>query len=270
MVAEDKQAFERLMTLPIADSQYAKQGRSVGRCELSLPDGRHVVYLKRYLKGVSLWRSMLSAIAPSLRNCPALAEWRNHLHAADWSLPVPRVVAVGESIGPGFRHRSLIAIRELANMLPLHQAVAEAARLKAPAAFRVWKYSLAREIARMVNLLHQRRYFHKDLYLSHFFCPLEAIQADSVRPGVIHLIDLHRLRFHPSLGLRWKVQDLAQLLFSSVLPQIDRRDRLCFLRGYIGPGCSARSLLWWLVRIQAWHFRHHNARRQSVAGVGAR
>jgi heptose I phosphotransferase len=263
IVSEDSQAFERMMVLPLTDFQYAKQGRSVGRCELTMPDGRHVVYLKRYLKAASRWQAFLSLAAPSVENCPAFAEWRNHLRASAWSLPVPQVVAVGESIGPWFRHRSLIAIQELHDMLPLHLAVAEAARLKTAATFRIWKYSVAREVARLVVLLHRHHYFHKDLYLSHFFCPLKDIQADSVRQGTIHLIDLHRLHFHPWLGLRWKAQDLAQLLYSSELPQIDRRDRLCFLRGYLGRGNSARPVLSWMVRIQAWHFRNHNARMHS-------
>jgi hypothetical protein len=265
MVTSDRRAFNSIMRLCPADFHYLKQERSVGRCELKCPDGPQVVYLKRYLKASSPWKALLSAIVPSSDNLPAFSEWGNHLRANTCMLPVAQVVAAGECFGPWLRHQSLIAIKELEGMLPLHEAVAEAARIKEAPTFRIWKYSVAREVGRLVNLLHHRGYFHKDLYLSHFFCPMECVHTARVRQGDIHLIDLHRLRRHPWLGLRWKVHDLAQLLYSSEMLQIDRRDRLCFMRGYSGGRKTLRRKLSLLVRLQAWHFRNHNARMLSAA-----
>src|SRR4030095_3581815 len=69
------------------------------------------------------------------------------------------------------RLQSFLAIEELTGMLALHQAIPLAAQTLAPAVFQHWKAGLTRELARLARFLHERRHFHKDLYLCHFYIP---------------------------------------------------------------------------------------------------
>src|SRR5262249_44182898 len=151
-------------------------------------------------------------------------------------LPVPRVVAGGEFIGPGTRLQSFLAIEELTGMLPLHEAIPLAARTLAPSAFRRWKEGLLGEVARLARSLHQRRYFHKDLYL----CPFYVARADiasspAAWEGRVSMIDLHRLGHHALTWPWWLVKDLGQLLYSSDVEGMERRDWWRFWQAYLGP-----------------------------------
>src|SRR5213079_2543628 len=100
---------------------------------------------------------------------PALQEWDHLEWARREGVPVPAAVAAGEYIGPWGRLQSFLAVEELADMLPLHEAVPAAAARLDPATLRRWKRGLVLEMARLTRGLHGRRTFHKDLYLCHFY-----------------------------------------------------------------------------------------------------
>jgi hypothetical protein len=177
---------------------------------------------------------------------------------------VPDVVAAGQYVGPGVRLQSFLAVEELHDMLPLHEAIPLAARQLEPHLFGRWKRSLTAELARITRALHGRRYFHKDLYLCHFYVP----RANTARPvawkGRVHLIDLHRLARHPWTWRFWQVKDLAQLLYSSDVEGVVPADRLRFWRGYLGGrgGFGSR----WLRRAVLWkyrRYRRHNLKRRG-------
>src|SRR3712207_4502269 len=144
---------------------------------------------------------------------PALQEWDHLEWARAQGLPVPVASAGGEYIGPWGRLQSFLAVEELTGMLPLHQAVPAAAQRLDPHGFRRWKDGLIREMVALTLALHQRRHFHKDLYLCHFYvheddtARVPAAWRDRVR-----LIDLHRLGRHRWTGPWWRAKDLAQLL----------------------------------------------------------
>jgi len=175
---------------------------------------------------------------------------------------VPRVVATGEFIGPWCRLRSFLAVEELAGMLPLEEAIPLASRQLPPDTFRLWKRTLVRELARLTHLLHDRRTFHKDLYLCHFYIARSDIARLPEWRGRVFLIDLHRLTHHPWTWWWWQIKDLAQLLYSTDIEGIDDRDRLYFWRDYRGPGPwrSARAWLRWGVLFKWRHYCRHNAR----------
>ena len=73
------------------------------------------------------------------------------------------------------------------------------------------------------------------------------------------LIDLMRLK--QSRLARWRIKDLAQLLFSSDLPGITRTDRLRFFKKYLGIRRLDGDARWLLRRIQwkASLYHRHNA-----------
>jgi Lipopolysaccharide kinase (Kdo/WaaP) family len=254
----------------VTDRHSAKQGRSTGRLVLEAPGGRRlVVYLKRHYR-LSLREGWLAALWPGGGWSPAMQEHAHLEWARSQGVPVPATVAAGELLGPFGRLQSFLAVEELTGMLPLNEALPVAAAALGPADFRRWKRGLVVEMARLARLLHDRRHFHKDLYLCHFYVR----EGDLRRPvapaewrGRVFLIDLHRLAHHPWTWWWWQLKDLAQLLYSSEVPGVDDRDRAAFWAAYRGPGPAGRArLLRGLVRLKWRLYRAHNLRRQKREG----
>lgn len=259
------------MDIAVTDRFHTKQGRSTGRLVLPSPAsarGRGLtVYLKRHYR-LPLWQGLLAALWPDGGWSPALQEWRHLEWARRQGVPVPPVVAAAEYIGPWGRLQSFLAVEELTGMLPLDEAIPLAAARLPPPVFTRWKRALAAEMARLARMLHDRRCFHKDLYLCHFFIANDdtaAIPAGGWQ-GRVHLIDLHRLSRHCWTWPLWRLKDLAQLLYSSEIEGVDARDRLWFWHAYRGNGPRRRAGRW--LRRCVWlkwqRYRRHNARRRQM------
>lgn len=257
-----------ILDRPVTDRFHAKQGRSTGR--LVLHDGSRslTVYLKRHYR-LPLWAGLLAAFWPTGRWSPATQEWHHLEWAREQGLPVPRAVAVGEFIGPWGQLQSFLAVEELTGMLPLHEAVPLAAERLDPVSFRRWKRGLVTEMARLTRELHGRHWFHKDLYLCHFYIPAADIEKPPLEwRGRVHLIDLHRLGRHAWTWPWWRVKDLAQLLYSSEVPGVDDRDRIWFWNRCLGSDrrtCMGRWLRT-LVLLKWRLYRRHNSRRKQRDG----
>ena len=262
---------QRIMQVDVTDQFHAKQGRSTGRWVVEGEGKRLAVFLKRHYR-LPWWQGWLAMFWPGKGWSPAMQEWRNLKWARSQGLPVPAKVAVAEYIGPWGKLQSFLAIEELTGMLPLHEAIPQAARLLDSATFRRWKKDLTAELARLARELHDRCFFHKDLYLCHFYIPeADTHGLPATWRNRVHLIDLHRLAHHPWTWRVWQVKDLAQLLYSSAVEGVDARDRLWFWRAYLGPGPQARDR--WVRRWVLWKWRRyarHNARRQRLEGTGNR
>jgi heptose I phosphotransferase len=262
---------ERIMDVAVTDHLNVKQGRSTGRWILETPrasgaKSRLAVYLKRHYE-LPWWQGLLATLWPRHDWSPALREWRHLEWACRQGIPVPKSVAAAEYIGPRCRLRSFLAVEELSGMLSLQEAIPLAAVRQDSAAFRHWKRTLAAEMARLARMLHDRRSFHKDLYLCHFYIAKDdtlAAPSDGWR-GRVHLIDLHRLAHHPWTWRFWQSKDLAQLLYSSEIVGVGARDRLYFWRQYRGTPlrrCGDR----WLRRfiLLRWRrYRLHTARNKG-------
>jgi tRNA A-37 threonylcarbamoyl transferase component Bud32 len=259
----------RIMDLNVADRFHAKQGRSTARwiVESTPRTPRLSVFLKRHYE-LPRWHGWLATLWPRRPWSPAWQEWR-HLHwARQQGLSVPPPVAAAEYLGPWGTLQSALVVEELKGMLSLQEAIPLAAVRQQASAFRHWKRNLVVEIARLARMLHDRRCFHKDLYLCHFF-----IARDDTRTipeqgwrGRVYLIDLHRLGHHPLMGKILQTKDLAQLLYASDILGVDGRDRLAFWRAYRGDG-PHRPRCRWLRRfiLYRWRrYRHHNARNQPT------
>jgi heptose I phosphotransferase len=252
-----------VMTADVTDRYHAKQGRSTGRLILHADGRRLAVYLKRHYR-LAWWRGLLAAMWPEVGWSPAAEEWQHLAWARDHGMPVPASVAAGEFIGPWGRLQSVLAIEELADMLPLHEAIPAASAALAAPEFQIWKTAIVIELARLTRSLHQRRRFHKDLYLCHFYLP----RADTERahPGPLHVIDLHRLGHHPWTWRFWQVKDLAQLLYSSEIAGVSARDRLRFWHLYFGEKRHSPAARWlrWAVSWKWQRYRRHNAKRRPM------
>jgi hypothetical protein len=255
---------ERIMDVAVTDQFHAKQGRSTGRWVLQAGERRIAVYLKRHYR-LSRWLGMLAALFPNGRWSPALQEWEHLEWASSQGFPVPPVVAAGEYIGPWGRLQSFLAVEELYGMLPLHLAIPLAQSCLADQQFQQWKRSLIVELARLTRALHERRWFHKDLYLCHFYIPEGDTRRLPEWQGTVHLIDLHRLARHRWTWRLWQVKDLAELLYSSELEGITNRDRLLFWREYQKGDLKRDN---WIRRLilHKWRvYRRHNARKRAQA-----
>jgi heptose I phosphotransferase len=252
---------QHIMQVQVTDQFHAKQGRSTGRWIVEDGGKRLAVFLKRHYR-LRWWQGWLAMFWPQKGWSPAMQEWRNLKWARSQGLPVPDKVAVAEYIGPWGKLQSFLAIEELTGMLPLHEAIPQAARLLDASNFRRWKKNLTAELARLARALHDRCYFHKDLYLCHFFIPQADLDHLVDFRGRVHLIDLHRLAHHPWTRLRWQVKDLAQLLYSSEMVGVATRDRLLFWRLYQGQGPRSRWLEK-LIRFKWRRYRGHNVKKTT-------
>jgi heptose I phosphotransferase len=263
--------LDRIMSIPVTDRFHSKQGRSIGRWTLSAGGQKLVVYLKRHYK-LPRHHGILAAFFPGREWSPAMEEERHLEWAHRQGLPVPRVLAAGERVGPWGRLQSFIAVEELTDMLPLHEAVPLARERLEGARFQLWKRALAKEMARLVHALHDRAYFHRDLYLCHFYVPRNATgTVPQSFTGLLHVIDLHRLARHRWTWPWWQAKDLSQLLYSSDVAGVDVRDRLAFWRAYTalaGKGQAPRLLGRW-IRFKAGRYQRHNRRRALAAGRAA-
>src|SRR5215472_17416543 len=113
---------EQIMRVPVTDDFHAKQGRTTGRWVLRNEGNTLFVYLKRHYR-LPRWRGILATLWPDGGWSPALQEWRNLIRANSLGLPVPRPLAAAEYIGPWCQLQSFLAVEELTDMVPLHEAV---------------------------------------------------------------------------------------------------------------------------------------------------
>jgi heptose I phosphotransferase len=254
---------ERIMHLHLTDRLHEKQGRSIVRWQLRSGSEGLTVYLKRHYR-LPRWLGWLSLLFPRKSWSPAAQEWHHLERARQLGIPVPEAIAAGEWIGRWGKLRSFLAVKELTGMLPLHEAIPTAAKRLAPAAFTAWKRGMLAEIARLVRLLHEQNWFHKDLYLCHFYVAENDIRNDfGDWKNRVYLIDFHRLARHRWTRKFWQLKDLAQLLYSSEVEGMSAADGREFWQQYTG-GHSHH----WLGRLVTWkarHYRNHNSKKLRLS-----
>jgi heptose I phosphotransferase len=254
--------LNRIMTVQVTDDFHAKQGRSTGRWLLEANGQRLSVYLKRHYR-LSWWRGILATLWPNPGWSPALKEWRNLRWARNQGLAVPTPVAAGEFIGPWGQLQSFLAVEELTGMLPLHLAIPAARHRLDQAVFQCWKRTLVVELARLIRELHQRRRFHRDLYLCHFYIPTEDTMGIPSWPGRVHLIDLHRMAHRPWAWGWWRIKDLAQILYASDVIGVNDRDRLRFWRFYLGASWKSHRFLRLCILFKCRRYKRHNDKKRT-------
>lgn len=264
-----------VMAVSVTDKLHEKQGRAIARWTLTDAAGEKlVVFLKRHFV-LPAADGLKAKLFPRRAWSPGLCEWEHLEWAAAEGFPVPRAVAAGEFRGPGLKLRSFLAVEELADMLPLHEAVPKAFGLLSEVDFQDWKRGLFAELARLSRELHRRRVFHKDLYFCHFYIrdTDTVVSPDSWRDRVV-MIDFHRLARH-RLGWQWYVvKDIAQLLYSSNVTGVTDADREQIWADYRAGdwGAAARPPEWLKGPILAKarrYQRHHDKHTRTPAAAPA-
>jgi heptose I phosphotransferase len=151
-------------------------------------------------------------------------------------------------------------LEELTGYIGLHEAIPEAARRLDPRQFALWKEGLIVELAGLVRRLHASGWFHRDLYLCHFFIPSRFLDTiPRTWTGCVILIDFHRLTRRRIFDWMARIKDLAQLDYSSHINGVWEQDRRLFMEHY-QQGIGGR-ILGCLVRCKsAMYLRKHRAR----------
>jgi heptose I phosphotransferase len=247
-------SFADAAALKPADRYVEKQGRSTGRYRLSIAGETLSLYVKKHSR-LSWWRRMITAAG----SFAGPNEWRNLQTAAALGVRVPESVFVGT--GQTHECGSVLAVRELEGYLPLHEYVpGPLSRLPEPARHRRKRALIAR-LADAVRRLHRNFYYHRDLYLCHFY-----LRDDPTAPDGLDLVVIDFGRLLRSRLRRWQVKDLAGLLYSSGVSGVSRTDRLRFFKSYLAVERLDRrsKRLARQVLAKAERYRRHNARRGAA------
>lgn len=231
-----------IMSVSVTDRLHEKQGRSIARWTIT-PD--FVVYLKRHYK-LPFRDGLRAVLFPKRAASPGLQEWEHLAIATKLGIPIPKAVSVGEWLQPKGKLSSFIAVQELTNQLPLHEAIPLASQKLSPVEFRRWKNGLIKELVRLSHLFHSHNYFHRDWYLCHFYIHENDIgSVPNDWTNRVTVIDLHRMTHQRFKSFMYRAKDLAQLLYSSTPIGVTPRDRLQFWAVY-RRSLSKSSLVKWL------------------------
>ena len=249
--------YDALVSLSASRDLVEKQGRSTGRYVIRACESPLSFYLKKYYR-LPWWRHWFS----SINSYPGPLELANLQRAASVGVPVPEPIVAGAERWHDCL--SMLAVRELVGYVPMHEFIPSLVRCRDTTQQRVMRRQLTTRLAEVARCLHAARLFHCDFYLCHFFIRPPPVGA--AEPLDLLLIDWTRLR--QSRLERWRIKDLAQLLFSSDLPGIWRTDRLRFFKQYLGVrrlDFEGRRLL---RRIQ-WKAKLYHRHNESLARKAA-
>ena len=265
----DENWRDSIMDWDVTDRLFVKQGRSIARLTLTTGCQSLVVFLKRHYE-LPRWRGWLASLFPSRAWAPSMEEFQHLQWAEAAGIAVPRVHAVGQIVTANRRLQGYLAVEELSEMMPLHQAIPLAHAELNRDGFTLWKERLIAEMVRLTGLLHDRKQFHQDLYLCHYYVSERFCRCvpESWMNHIV-MIDFHRLR-RQRFGATWfQLKDLAQLLYSTFdVDGIDDVDRANFWKRYrksirLGRHWPTSWLLRW-IRWKAERYARHNARRPAI------
>jgi hypothetical protein len=158
------------------------------------------------------------------RSSESILEWNNIERVRAWGIPTLTQVARGEHFFCGIEWGGFLITEELPTKTRLENFLKEFPKGKS-----TLKRNIVKTVADYARILHAQNYFHKDLYLGHFF--IEQLSSESFR---IFLIDLQRLAPHTWLREHFKIKDLASLHFSIPKGSVSRADQLRFIKWYLG------------------------------------
>jgi hypothetical protein len=250
-----------ILDAQLTDRLHVKQGRDIARWTVRRSGKELVTFVKRHYRH-SAWRRLLASLVQHRNVSDGASEWRNLDAAGRLGIPTPRPLACAEW-RRGTQLQSAIVLEELTGMIPLHEAIPLAQKRLSPQSFQAWKRGLIAEMVRLIHLLHDAGYFHRDLYLCHFYT-LES-NVDTVPApwsGRLVMIDFHRLALRKTFRVAAVVKDLAQLLYSADIPGLGARDYIRFWRAY-----RRGERMSWIgraIRLKAQRYHRHNDKHRAA------
>ncbi len=226
--------------------------RGTSRVFLKTPEGEDVeLFLKKYQPVRISARLKALACLKRPRIFDGIHEWNALLAFHDHGIPTITPVAAAR-IG-GYTCNLTLGIRDYTRLSDL----AENTRLS-PAK----RHLLARQVATIAGKMHRAGFAHQDFYLVHFFA--------SNSTGEIFIIDLQRVIMENPLKDRWRIKDLAQLLFSArnCCTAIDQSVFIATYRRTSGFDLATHPRLLRAIkakarRIERHHRRHYESQEKS-------
>ncbi len=192
-------SFDKLWNIPSEPVKKVLKQRGTERVFLKTPDGILLeAYIKRYRPEPFKEKlKNLLALRPA-RYPGALNEWNAIIEFHRKGLPTMMPAAYAS--GGGDSCLLTLAIRDYVRASELFAGLAGGDRDR--------RRKIIRKIAELAAGMHSAGLAHQDFYLVHMF-----VRKDE--DDKVYLIDLQRTVFSQDFSERWRVKDLAQLLFSS-------------------------------------------------------
>ncbi|MFA6568080.1 MAG: lipopolysaccharide kinase InaA family protein [Victivallales bacterium] len=209
-------SFEDLWNMPGEAVKNVLRERGTERVFLKSPEGSAPAeaYIKRYRPEPFMSRLKNVLSLRPVRFPGAMNEWEAVIAFHRRNLPTMQPLACGAAGGD-----SCILTLGITDYVRASELFAKFAKGE-----RERRRKLIRRIAELAAGMHLAKMAHQDFYLVHIF--VKEKEDDSV-----FLIDLQRVIFEESFSERWRVKDLAQLLFSAD-KLVGRTDILYFWRIY--------------------------------------
>jgi len=155
----------------------------------------------------------------------ARLEWENHLICGNLGINVPVPILWGYAHNPA---RAVMVTLEIPN----HESLENILKNNSLPVEFAKRLDFLKEIVQIATSLHRNNYCHKDFYTGHILVQSEGLT--DVSDPVFFLIDLQRVVKTKFLKQRWIVKDLAQLNFTSDYECVTQKDKLRFMRFYLG------------------------------------
>lgn len=194
-----------------------------GRQTLRVELGGSVYYLKRH-QGVGFTEILKNWLVGKRPILGARNEYEACRHLESRGLTAPRVAAFAEDDAPAPARASFVLTDELVGYEDLKVKTLRWLEVEPTP---LEKRRLLMRVADFARRFHDAGLVHRDFYLCHL---LEHPDAD--RP--LGVLDLHRALIFEEIPRRWRLKDLAALLYSSLDLPVSRLSWLRFVRVYTG------------------------------------
>ncbi len=181
-------------------------------------------YLKRY-RPVPLKEKLKNWTCGKRAYFDAFHEWRAILTFHKYELPTMVPIAVAKH-----GHNSCLLTLGITDYIRASELFPS---LCSPQYADIRK-TLIEKIANLAGTMHRMGLAHQDFYLVHMFIR----KNENYKP---YIIDLQRVIMQRRLAMRWRVKDLAQLLFSAA-PVITKKDIDTFCNTYMKASETRKQL----------------------------
>jgi hypothetical protein len=210
-----------------------------GRCLRVLPDRENWylqggMYLKKHR--ARTWRTRIAAaFGAGSPPSPGRVEAHRALALQALGIDAMPLMAYGEKLHADGRLESFLLTEELQGYCELQEfiqrrfpAPGKPSPLPAPRSLPVLRQLIV-QVAGIARRFHAAGFNHRDFYCCHFL-------VKEMSPGRfdVRLIDLQRVQRRRWFRRRWIVKDLAQLASMSPDDQVGCREKVLFLRTYLG------------------------------------
>ncbi|MGW8208253.1 MAG: lipopolysaccharide core heptose(I) kinase RfaP [Syntrophobacteria bacterium] len=212
-------SFDDFMRLEGTVVKSAVRERSTQRLDLG---GNGVYVKKHFFPGIrEITKNLLRFRLP----VGALNEWRALLAFQAHGIPTMTPICAGRKpLLWRIERASFLLTDDLGESIRLDDFLKEYGVTPCRGKALEQKRRILKNLADITREMHSAGLNHRDFYLCH-------ILVDSRER--LYIIDLHRVDVRNNVGKRWKVKDLAALLFSSLEVPLTHGERLAFYKRYM-------------------------------------